>query len=140
MRDAPSAAALVFFFVAPSVCFYLHANSNMTRVGRGFVLRRKHNKILRQTRGNRGATSKIFAQANQQHMRALAASFASRKKKKTTNRGLWIQRIGSQVTYSRFIHFLKTAVMAVNRKMLAQFTVFDHRGFFSLYTFLGNVI
>jgi large subunit ribosomal protein L20 len=110
----------------------------MTRVRKGFVRKRNHKKMLEQTKGKRGAPSTLFRQGKQQYMRSLSSSFASRKTNKRTNRSLWIQRISSQVRYSDFICSLKRKCYEINRKLLSQLTILDHKAFMALYRQLNQ--
>ena len=55
----------------------------MTRVKRGNVSRKRHKKILKMSKGYRGAGSILFRTANQQNMKALRYSYRNRIQKKT---------------------------------------------------------
>ena len=73
--------------------------------------------------------------ANQQVMKALRYSYIGRKQKKRQFRRLWITRINastrstSDLTYSRFIHKVKTSNIALNRKILSQMSILDPETF-----------
>ena len=102
----------------------------MTRVKRGYVARKRRNKILRANRSYRGAHSTLFRVANQQYMKALRYAYRDRARRKRDFRSLWITRINAAIrgygmSYSRFIHALRLARVGLNRKMLSQLATFD---------------
>ena len=108
----------------------------MTRVTRGFVARRRRNKILKLARGFRGGHSRLFRTANQQVIKARKYAYRDRKRKKTEFRQLWIRRINAAVrqvdsskTYSQFIYQLKQKGVGVNRKSLAQLATLEPKIF-----------
>nr|NP_050871.1 ribosomal protein L20 [Nephroselmis olivacea]Q9TKX4.1 RecName: Full=Large ribosomal subunit protein bL20c; AltName: Full=50S ribosomal protein L20, chloroplastic [Nephroselmis olivacea]AAD54842.1 ribosomal protein L20 [Nephroselmis olivacea] len=106
----------------------------MTRVKRGYVARKRRNKILRANRSFRGTHSKLFRIANQQHMKALRYSYRDRACKKRDFRHLWITRINAVVrsyglNYSRFMHQLRLGNMVLNRKVLSQLASLDPASF-----------
>lgn len=117
----------------------------MTRVKRGTCARQRRHKILKLNRSFSGVHSRLFRQAKQQRMKALRSSFVNRKEWKRESRRLWIQRIQASLrapalraqvthnyTYSDFIHLLKKKNIVVNRKILAQLTIFDRQAFSQL--------
>jgi len=104
------------------------------RVKGGIVTRRRHKKILKLAEGYWGAKSRCFRRANEAVIRALANAYRDRKLKKRDFRRWWIVRINAAVrshglSYSKFIHGLKLAGIALNRKMLAEMAVNDPQGF-----------
>nr|YP_010231180.1 ribosomal protein L20 [Nephroselmis pyriformis]QSV37249.1 ribosomal protein L20 [Nephroselmis pyriformis] len=107
----------------------------MTRVKRGYVARKRRQRILKSNQGFRGAHSVLFRTANQQHMKALCNAYRDRGRRKREFRRLWIARINASVrpygsNYNQFIHRLKQGQIELNRKMLAQLALLD-RGAFS---------
>jgi len=109
----------------------------MARIKGGMNARKKHNRVLKLAKGNRGARSKQYRIAKQSVMRALASSYAGRKERKRQFRQLWIARINAAarlngLSYSKFMYGLKLAGVEVNRKMLAELAVNDAEGFASL--------
>ena len=111
----------------------------MTRVKRGTVARKRRNKILDLNRGFRGSHSTLFRTANQRSLKALSSSYSDRRKKKRQYRRLWIRRInaGSRpagLSYSRFMHALKTNSVLLNRKMLSQLVILHTTSFNALTT------
>ncbi len=106
----------------------------MTRVKRGNVSRKRHKKVLKFTKGFRGAASLLFRTANQQNMKALRSAYANRRKKKRNFRRLWITRLNAAIrangfNYSEFLYFLKDSKILLNRKVLAQFSICDPETF-----------
>jgi large subunit ribosomal protein L20 len=104
----------------------------MTRVTRGFVARRRRNKVLKLARGFRGGHSRLFRTANQQVMKARKYAYRDRKRKKTEFRQLWIRRINAYVrqvdstqSYNKFIYNLKQKGILINRKSLAQLATLE---------------
>lgn len=106
----------------------------MTRVKRGTVTRRRHSRLLKQTKGYWGQRKNIFRRANETLTRALAFAYRGRRLKKRDMRALFITRIHAAVEthnlkYNTFIHGLKKAHVQLNRKMLSQIAVFDEAAF-----------
>ncbi len=109
----------------------------MARIKGGLNAKKRHNRVLKLAKGYRGARSKQYRTAKQSVMRALASSFAGRKQKKRDFRKLWIARINAAarmngMSYSQFMHGLKSANININRKMLADMAVNDAAGFAKL--------
>ncbi|MBE0557927.1 MAG: 50S ribosomal protein L20 [Proteobacteria bacterium] len=106
----------------------------MPRVKRGFKARRRRNKVLKLAKGYRGARSKLFRSATEAVDRALNYAFRDRRVKKRDFRALWIARINAAardngLSYSRLIHGLKLAEVALDRKIMAELAVADPAGF-----------
>lgn len=106
----------------------------MARVKRGNVARKRRKKILKLAKGFRGSHSKLFRTANQQVMKALRYAYRDRRNRKRDFRRLWITRINAAarqngMSYSKLMGSLKTADIALNRKMLAQMAVLDPTSF-----------
>jgi large subunit ribosomal protein L20 len=116
-------------------CFY--RKNKMTRVKRGYVARRRRNRILECAAGFKRAHSRLFRPAKQQVMKALVSSKRDRNRRKRDFRRLWISRINAAVrqeglSYSRFINKLYKSKVSINRKMIAQIAVLDKDGFHGL--------
>ena len=99
--------------------------------------KQKHNKVLKLTKGYRGARSKQYRVAKQSVMRALTSSYAGRKQRKRQFRQLWIARINAaarmnDISYSKLMHGLKLAGVDINRKMLSEMAISDAEGFAKL--------
>src|SRR3989337_2226924 len=102
----------------------------MTRIKRGTVIKKRHKRLLKQTKGFWGQRKNVFRRAKETLLRAMAFSFKGRKLKKRDMRGLFITRIGAAakehgISYNQFINGLKTANIELNRKMLSQLAIFE---------------
>ena len=109
----------------------------MARVKGAMMTRKRRNKILKMAKGYWGAKSKHFKMANQQVMKSLTYAYKGRRLKKRDFRRLWITRISAAcklngMNYSTFMHGLKTAGVAIDRKMLAELAVNDKAAFTQL--------
>lgn len=109
----------------------------MARVKGGFVVRRRHKKVLKLAKGYFGSKHRIFKTANEQVMKSLLYAYRDRRTKKRDFRRLWIVRINAAarmngLTYSKLMHGLKLAEVNINRKMLAELAVNDLNAFNSL--------
>jgi len=109
----------------------------MSRVKRGKVTRRRHKRLLKQTKGFWGQRKNVFKRAKETLLRAMAYAFKGRKLKKRDMRGLFIARIKAAsvqngISYSRFINGLKKADVQLNRKMLSQLAIFEPKAFSQL--------
>lgn len=106
----------------------------MTRVKRGIVTKKRHKKLLKQTKGFWGQRKNVFKRAKETLLRAMAFAFVGRKNKKRDMRSLFITRIKAAAEhngtkYNLFIHGLKQAEIQLNRKMLSQLAVYDPQVF-----------
>jgi large subunit ribosomal protein L20 len=106
----------------------------MTRVKRGTVVKKRHKRVLKLSKGYWGQRSNIFQRAKETLLRAMAFAFKGRKLKKRDMRALFIARISAAakehgLSYSSFIAGLKNANIALNRKMLSQLAVLDPETF-----------
>ena len=106
----------------------------MPRVKGGPRERRRHKKILKQTKGHHGVRNRLFRRASESRLHALSYAYAHRRERKGDMRRIWIQRINAAArlngtTYSRLIHSLKQAGIEIDRKVLAEMAVHDPDGF-----------
>jgi len=106
----------------------------MPRATVSVASRRRRKKVLKQARGYFGARSRLFRTAREAVNRAQAYAYRDRRRRKRDFRRLWISRINAAaringVSYSRLIHGLDKADIAVNRKMLADLAVRDPGAF-----------
>jgi len=106
----------------------------MARVKTGPYRRRHHKKILRLTKGQFGARSRLFRRANEAMLKSLWYAYRDRRNRKRDLRRLWIARINAAArqngtTYSRLIHGMKASGIGLNRKMLADLAVRDPGAF-----------
>jgi large subunit ribosomal protein L20 len=109
----------------------------MARVKGGFVVRRKHKKVLKLAKGYFGSKHRIFKTAKEQVMKSMVYAYRDRRQTKRNFRRLWIVRINaaarlSGLSYSKLVYGLKLAGVEVNRKMLADLAVNDLNAFNSL--------
>ena len=109
----------------------------MARVKGAMMTRKRRNKILKMAKGYWGAKSKHFKMANQQVMKSLTYAYTGRRLKKRDFRRLWITRISAAckmngMNYSTFMHGLKTAGVAIDRKMLSELAVNNEAAFTQL--------
>nr|YP_010451527.1 ribosomal protein L20 [Schizaea pusilla]UTV01504.1 ribosomal protein L20 [Schizaea pusilla] len=109
----------------------------MTRVKRGFAARKHRNNILEMASGSVGAHSRLFRTANQQRAKAFFHAYRDKRIKKREIRRLWITRINAAVrrygtNHSKFINYLCSKRIYLNRKALGQMVVLDIDGFSAL--------
>lgn len=102
----------------------------MTRVKRGVQTKKRHKRLLKQTKGYWGQRKNVYKRAHETLMRAMAYAYEGRKLKKRDMRGLFISRITAAarqhgMSYSKLIHGLAQAEVALNRKMLSQLAIYD---------------
>ncbi|HZW61888.1 MAG TPA: 50S ribosomal protein L20 [Candidatus Babeliales bacterium] len=106
----------------------------MTRVKRGIVVRKRHKRLLKKTKGFWGQRKNIFRRASETLLRAMAYAFKGRKLKKRDMRALFISRIKAAVvpmgmSYNKFMFSLKKSNIELNRKMLSQLAIFEPEAF-----------
>jgi large subunit ribosomal protein L20 len=102
----------------------------MPRSKNGTRRHERRRKIMRLARGYWGGRSRLFKSAKEAVMKALAASYRDRRRRKGEFRRLWIARISAAVraegiTYSQFMHGLSQAGVALNRKALSNMAIED---------------
>ncbi len=106
----------------------------MPRVKRGFKARRRRKKILKLAKGFVGGRRRLYRQARETVERGLVYAYRDRRTKKRTFRRLWNIRINAAarlngLSYSRLIHGLTQAEVAIDRKILAALAVHDPDAF-----------
>ena len=106
----------------------------MARVKGGPSAHQRHKKVLKITKGQYGSRSKLFKRANEAMLKSLWYAYRDRRTRKRDLRRLWITRINAAarlngMTYSKFIHAMRTADIQLNRKMLADLAVRDPQAF-----------
>ena len=106
----------------------------MARVKSGPHGYKRHKKVLKFTKGQKGSKHLLFRRANEAMLKSLWYSFRDRRVRKRDLRKLWIARINAAArlngtTYSRLVHRLKMANIEINRKMLADLAVRDPGAF-----------
>ena len=106
----------------------------MPRAKGGPRARRRHKKVLKATKGQRGTKHALFRRANEALMKSRWYAYRDHRNRKRDFRRLWIARINAAsrqhgLSYSRFIHGLKLASVEIDRKMLAEMAVNDGAAF-----------
>ena len=106
----------------------------MARVKGGPQGHLRHKKVLKITKGQRGAKHFLFKRANEAMLKSLWYATRDRRVRKRDLRKLWIARINAAArlngtTYSRLVAALKKANIGLNRKMLADIAVRDPNTF-----------
>lgn len=104
------------------------------RVKRGFVARRRRNRVLEFAKGFRGRRKNTYRRAVEAVDRALRQATRDRKTRKRNFRRLWIVRINAAarmngISYSRLMAGLRKAGCQLDRKVLADIALFDPQGF-----------
>lgn len=106
----------------------------MARIKGGPYGHRRHKKVLKFTKGQRGTKHYLFRRANEAMLKSMWYASRDRRVRKRDLRKLWIARINAAArlngtTYSRLVAALKKADIALNRKMLADIAVRDPKAF-----------
>jgi large subunit ribosomal protein L20 len=106
----------------------------MPRAKRGFKARRRRNRILKWAKGYRGKRGNCYKPARETVHHAWTFMYRHRKARKGDFRSLWIVRINAAaralgISYSRMMHALSTADVALDRKILADLAVSDPAAF-----------
>ncbi len=115
----------------------------MSRVKRGIHAKKRHKRLLKQTKGYYGQRKNVFCRAKETLMRAWAYAFHGRKLKKRNMRSLFVVRINAAVrqfdmNYSTFIAKLNASNIILNRKMLSQIAVFEPEVFAKIVQITKN--
>lgn len=106
----------------------------MARVKTGPYRHQHHKKVLKMTKGQFGTRHRLYRRANEAMLKSLWYSYRDRRTRKRDMRRLWIARINAaarqnDTTYSRLMHDMKVAHIALNRKMLADLAVREPQAF-----------
>jgi len=109
----------------------------MPRVKRGHKRVQRRKKYLRLAKGYWGAKSRLHRYAKEAVQRAWKFAYIGRRLKKRDFRRLWITRINAAarqngLNYTQFMHGLKLAGVALDRKVLADLAVRDAAAFAEL--------
>ena len=107
------------------------------RVKTGPVTQRRHKRVLKLTKGQRGSKHRLFKRGNEAMMKSLEYSYRDRKARKREFRRLWIARINAAsrqngMSYSTFMNGLKKAGVELDRRVLADIAVHDSAAFSQL--------
>ena len=94
----------------------------------------RHKKVLKITKGQRGAKHRLFKRANEAMLKSLWYATRDRRIRKRDMRKLWIARINAAArlngtTYSKLVAALKKANISLNRKMLSDIAIRDPQTF-----------
>ena len=95
---------------------------------------KRHKKVLKITKGQRGAKHRLFKRANEAMLKSLWYATRDRRVRKRDLRKLWIARINAAArlngtTYSKLVAALKKANIELNRKMLSDMAIRDPQAF-----------
>ena len=109
----------------------------MPRVKGGPRARRRHKKVLKLTKGQKGTKHALYRRANEAMLKSLWYAYRDRRNRKRDFRRLWITRINAAarlngLSYSRFMHGLGKARVEIDRKILAELAVNDADAFAKL--------
>jgi large subunit ribosomal protein L20 len=106
----------------------------MARVKGGPQGHLRHKKVLKITKGQRGAKHRLFKRANEAMLKSLWYATRDRRIRKRDMRKLWIARINAAArlngtTYSKLVAALKKENITLNRKMLSDMAIRDPQTF-----------
>ena len=109
----------------------------MARVKRGVTARKRHKKVLKITKGQKGTKHSLYRRSHEAMLASLRYATRDRRVRKREMRKLWIIRINAGarqngMSYSRFIQGLHLAGVEINRKMLADMAIHDPATFTTL--------
>lgn len=109
----------------------------MTRVKRGVMTRKRHNKILKRAKGYRMSHHNLFKLAKEAVQHAMQYAYRDRRNKKRDFRRLWIARISAAcrlngTTYSKFINGMSKSGIGLDRKVLSEMAISDAAAFAEL--------
>ena len=109
----------------------------MPRVKRGTKRVASRRKVLERASGFFLTKSKLYRSMKEAADKAGRYAYRDRRRRKRDFRRLWILRISAAarshaLTYSQFIHGLKTLGVELDRKMLAEMAVKDQAAFADL--------
>ena len=95
---------------------------------------KRHKRVLKFTKGQRGTKHRLFRRANEAMLKSMWYQSRDRRVRRRDLRRLWIVRINAAarlngISYSRLIAALKKADIRLNRKMLADMAVRDPQAF-----------
>jgi len=109
------------------------------RVKTGPTRKKRHQKVLKRTKGMRMTKGRLYKVSKEADLHAGQYAFVGRKLKKRQFRRLWIQRINAALSqkegnpkYSRFIKLLTDTKVKLNRKMLAHLATTEPETFQSI--------
>jgi len=100
------------------------------RVRLGKARHRAKKRLFKEAKGNRGGRSKLLRTVKETVVRSRAFAYRDRRTKKREFRALWITRLTAAcrergMSYSSFIHGLKSAEITLNRKTLSELAIHE---------------
>jgi large subunit ribosomal protein L20 len=106
----------------------------LPRVKRGVPAQKRHKKVLKFTKGQRGSKHVLYRRANEARLKSLAYAYRDRRNRKRDFRRLWIMRINAAarlcgMSYSQLVAGLREAGVEIDRKVLADLAVRDSVAF-----------
>ena len=106
----------------------------MPRARTGVAHLRKRNRILKRAKGYVLGRSRLYRPARETVLRAGVYAYRDRRDRKRDFRRLWITRLSAAcrergITYSQFMHGLKTANVELDRKALSDLAITDPTAF-----------
>jgi len=106
----------------------------MPRATNGAARHKSKKRWFEKAKGNRGARRNHWRMVQEQVVRSGTYQYEHRRLVKRDYRKLWILRINAAcrsrgISYSRFIAGLKSANIALNRKMLSEIAIHDEATF-----------
>ena len=109
----------------------------MPRVKRGTSAHKRKKRILEAAKGYEGTRHRLLKTAREAVHRGWQYAYRDRKQRKRELRSLWIVRINAAarehgLSYSRFMHGLEKAGVAMDRKNLADLATADPKAFADL--------
>ena len=115
----------------------------MARVKRAVAGHKKRSTLVERTKGYYGTSSRTFRGMKEQAQHSGQYQYRDRRNQKRDIRALWIQRINAaarmnDMSYSTFMHGLKTAGIEINRKMLSEMAINDPKSFAALVETVKN--
>lgn len=98
------------------------------RISYSVARRRAHNRLFREAKGRVMGRRKLLRVVKETVVRARVTAYRDRRNRKRDFRSLWITRITAAaemrgISYSRFIHGMTLAGIALNRKMLSEIAI-----------------
>jgi large subunit ribosomal protein L20 len=108
------------------------------RTTKGHARNKAKKRIFKRAKGYWGGRRKLFRTVKETLLRAGDFAFRDRRVKKREFRKLWIIRLSAAVAerglrYSQFIHGLKKANIALDRKSLSEIAIADPPAFDAVF-------
>lgn len=106
----------------------------MPKATNSVASRQRRRKIMKRTKGQFGRRKNVWTVSKNAYEKGLTYAYRDRRKKKSSFRALWIQRINAAVrehgmSYSEFMGKLSKSGIEINRKVLADLAMNDPKAF-----------